>query len=60
MRRLFYILAFLVALIVIDAGANHSRYTKPVVDGAFHYGQRFTNTVRLMVDDLLRWASQSR
>jgi hypothetical protein len=53
MRRLLYVLLFLVALIVLDAIANDSRYTRPFVDMASRSAQRFTHAIGVIVDDIL-------
>ena len=56
MRRLYYTLVFLVALIVLDAVANNSRYTRPFIDTAGRSAQRVTQAISVMVDDIFRWA----
>jgi hypothetical protein len=56
MRRLYYILIFLVALIVVDAIANDARYTRPFLDMFSSAAQRFTHAIGNVVDGIFRWA----
>ena len=56
MRRLYYILVFLIALMVLDATANNARYTRPYIDIVGRSAQRFTHAIGNFVDDIFRWA----
>ena len=58
MRRLYYILVFLIALIVLDAVANNSRYTRPFVDTIDRSAQRFTSAIGAIIGDIFRWGSR--
>jgi hypothetical protein len=55
MRRLYYIAVFLVALIVLDAIANDSRYTRPFIDMIGSSAQRLTSAVEGFVGNIFRW-----
>ena len=56
MRRLYYTLIFLVALIVLDAIANDSRFTRPFIDIIGRSAQRVTHAIGDVVDGIFRWA----
>jgi hypothetical protein len=56
MRRLYYTVIFLVALIVVDAVANNSRFTRPFIDIVGRSAQRVTHAIGDVVDDIFRWA----
>jgi hypothetical protein len=56
MRRLYYTVIFLVALIVVDAIANDARYTRPFLDMFSRSAQRFTHAIGEVVDGIFRWA----
>ena len=55
MRRLYYILVFLIALMVLDATANNARYTRPYIDLIGRSAQRFTQVIGNFVDDIFKW-----